>query len=270
MKYSIWLDNNKFTYRLADHTIAQSWGMFMKETNVNSLRPSLDPWHGVEDLNEKINNLNNSIEQLNTWLPNTIDSYFDKEHAEESLNKLHIHFPEQEKIETDPARQEQLRIYNDLIHQVDLGLKSKGSQIFLLVCPDTEFQRDISEEEYSLFQSSWEFGDLMLHYPHVGRHPFEIFTTNDLDCPSDQIVCQNKISTSHTLRFFDVFIDRRKFKKFYNNSGIEWPYTIEDLRLSFGYIKLGQLISVNDQAPDKAQVLDLVKASNKITNWQIH
>lgn len=270
MKYSVWLDQNKFTYRLENHKVAQVWSDFMQKVNVDNLRPSLDPWHGLLDLTAKITKLNNIIDQLNTWLPHTINGYFDVTNAEDSLNKLHIHFPEQERIETDPVRQEQLRMYNDLIHQIDLGLKSKGSRIFLLICPDTELYKDLDIEDYIFFQPRWSFGDLMLHYPHVGRHPFEIFTTNDRDCPSDQIVCQHRISTSHTLRFFDAIVDKEKFRHFYKSSKIAWPYNIDDPRLSFGYIKLGRLVSVNDQAPNKAQVLDLVKASKKITNWQIH
>jgi len=270
MKYSVWLDQNKFTYRLDTHKVAQTWSNFMQQVDIDNLRPSLDPWHGLLNLTAKVTELNSIIDQLNTWLPHTIEGYFDASDAEASLNRLHIHFPEQERVETDPVKLKQLMIYNDLIHQIDLGLKSQGSRIFVLVCPDAELYKDFDEEDYVLFQPRWRFGDLMLHYPHVGRHPFEIFTTNDVDCPSDQIVCQSRISTSHTLRFFDAVIDKEKFKEFYKSSEITWPYDIDDPRLSFGYIKLGQLISVNDQAPIKAHTLSLVKTSKKITKWQIH
>lgn len=267
--YSVWLDHNKFTYSLEENSVVNSWVNFMQGIDVNCLRPSLDPWHGTGNLTEKIQEFNLVIERINQWIPIKIKP-FDITNAESSLNNLHINFPRQEKVEENSSRLEELRIFNDLLHQIDLGLKSKGQRVFLLLCPDAGKYRDLADREYSLFQSGWNFGDLMLHYPHVGRHPFEIFTTNDLDCPSDQIVCQHQMSPAHTLRFFDAPVDKTKFEKFYKSSGISWPYELTDPRLSFGYIKLGRLVSVNDEQLNRQQILEKVKTSKKITNWKIH
>jgi hypothetical protein len=267
MKYNIWLDDNKFTYDLIDNSVVNSWIEFMQDTDVSFLRTNLDPWHGTLNIDDKIAAFNSIIEKINLWIPFKID-LFDSKNPEASLNRLHIHFPRQEKVEQDTARQEELRIFNDLLHQIDLGIKSKGQRVFLLVCPDQEKSREFYNNEYSLFQPNWEFGDLMLHYPHVGRHPFEIFTTNDLDVPPDQIICQHKISTLHTLRFFDAKVSKEKFKIFYKSSGIAWPYESEDPRLSFGYIKLGNLESINNNKLSRHEILNIVKSGKKITDWQ--
>lgn len=269
MQYSIWLDNNKFTYELLDNSVVDAWAEFIKASAVNDLRPSLDPWHGNSLYFLKIKEFNQIIKKINQWIPNKID-YFDVLNPEASLNSLHIHFPKQERIEQDPDRLEDLTVFNDLLHQIDLGIKSKGQRLFLLLFPDNGNRRPLDDSEYSLFQPGWLFGDLMLHYPHVGRHPFEIFTTNDVDCPGDQIVCQHDISAAHTLRFFDAVVDKEQFNNFYTSSNISWPYTLQDPKLSFGYIKLGNLISVNNQQLNKKQILDKVKNSRKITNWKIH
>ena len=269
MQYSIWLDNNKFTYELLDNSVVDTWVQFIESSSVSDLRPSLDPWHGTKFVFSKIKEFNQIIEKINQWIPNKIN-YFDVLNIESSLNSLHIHFPKQERIEQDPDRLEDLRVFNDLLHQIDLGIKSKGQRIFLLLCPDTGNSRALTLDEYALFQPGWVFGDLMLHYPHVGRHPFEIFTTNDIDCPSDQIICQHNIAASHTLRFFDALVDKEQFNNFYTTSGISWPYNLSDPKLSFGYIKLGNLISVNNQQLTKKQILDKVKNSRKIINWKIH
>lgn len=242
----------------------------MRQVSVTDLRPSLDPWHGLGNYKEKAKELNLIIDQLNTWIPHTIPGYFDVNNPELSLNQLHVHFPEQQNVETDPVKLKQLTVYNDLIHQIDLGIRSKGKNLFLLLCPNSNLFETIQDEDYKLFQPYWIFGDLMLHYPHVGRHPYEIFTTNDIDCPPDQIVCQSKISTFHTLRFSSAYLTKDNFKNFYYESGIKWPYDFDNKKLSFGYIKLGQLATVNDEILDKESIIEIVKSSSKITNWNIY
>lgn len=266
MQYNIWLDENKFTYELLDNSVANTWAEFMKDADLDSLRPNLDPWHGLPNLTEKIQEFNAVIENINQWIPEKIN-LFDADDPEHSLNSLHINFPKQERIEQDNTRLEQLRNFNDLLHQIDLGLRSKGQRIFLLLCPDLGRSRSIEDSEYEFFQAGWRFGDLLLHYPHVGRHPFEIYTTNDRDVPSNQIVCQNKISALHTLRFFDAHINKTDFKNFYQSSGIVWPYEFSDPKLAFGYIKLGTLTFVNNQKLSRQEILNTVKSSKKITKW---
>lgn len=270
MKYNVWLDNNKLTYELSSERVSQLWASWMRELTVDNLRPELDPWHGTANLDEKIDELNDLIDSMNAWLPRVIPGKVDPSSPRESLNALHSHFPEQEREETDETRLAQLRRFNDLYHQVDLGFRSQGNNIFLLVVPEkADMIKDLVGLDYEQFSPSWAFGDLLLHYPHAGRHPFEVYTSNDTDVPEDQIVCQSKISPAHTLRFFDSIETKEGFDEFYTSSGITWPYSVDDPKLAVGYIKLGHLVEVNDGPIDRAELIELVKASSTITRWEI-
>jgi hypothetical protein len=270
MKYNVWLDNNKFTYELGTERTSQLWASWMRDLTVDNLRPELDPWHGVAHLGDKINEINELIDAMNTWLPRVINGHVDPGNPVETLNALHAHFPEQESVETDDSRLAQLRRFNDLYHQIDLGLRSQGANIFLLVVPENpDMIKDLIGLDFEQFSPSWAFGDLLLHYPHAGRHPFEVFTSDDTDVPEEQIVCQTKISPAHTLRFFDCHETKDRFDEFYASSEITWPHAIDDPKLAVGYIKLGHLVEVNDAPVDRAAALELVKASSTITRWEI-
>lgn len=272
--YSVWLDRNKFTYRLEDNRVARIWADIMKPLSVTSLYKGADHWHGrPEDLNKRISEFNFLIDAINMWIPEKIPGHFDADNAQASLNLLHISFPLQHYKETDPARQSQLRYYNHLLHQIEKSLDSINNpteNISIAATPDIPSKVvPLEDDDYKLFRKTFLFGDLLLHYPHVGRHPYEITTRNDLDCPSDQIICQSTITESHCMQFFPSHMSDEKFNEFYQTSGIKWPYAIDDPKLAVGYIKLGQLISVNYEPPLKQRVLEIVKASTRITNWQI-
>lgn len=269
MQYSIWLDGNKFTYSLLNIRPAKVWADLISQTRVDSLRGSLDPWHGVtKGLYEKISRFNYIIDRLNTWMPVPIPGYFNETNPTESLNRLHIHFPEHEQNETDVTRLQELYEYNDLIHQIDLGLRSNNSKLFVLVCPHIDSYVKLELNDYQYFTSDFSVGDLLIHYAHIGRHPMEIFGARDINCPSDQIICQSRISPSHSLRFYNSSVNKENFSKFYYGSRLQWPYQLKDPRLAFGYIKIGNLVSINDST-NVENSIDIVKQCSKITNWAI-
>jgi hypothetical protein len=271
--YNVWLDRVKFTYELENHRVARAWADMMKLLSVTSLRKDLDPWQGrVADLDKKISQFNFLIDAINTWIPNKIPGHFDLADPQTSLNQLHTHFPEQHYRENTLEQVDQLRTYNDLLHQIDSGIKSKlgpEEQISIIAVQEKPTCIPLEYSDYELFTTEFRFGDLLLHYPHVGRHPFEVATTNDIECPPEQIVCQNQMSASHSMRFYYKFLRATEFKEFYTSSGITWPYAADDPRLAVGYIRLGKLIEVDYQAPYHNRTLDLVKQATRITNWQI-
>lgn len=277
--YNVWLDRTKFTYELDDHRVAREWANLMRPLSVTSLRKGSDPWHGrPDDLNKRVSELNFLIDLINTWIPNKIPQHFDIKDAQDSLNRLHIHFPEQHYKETNLEHMDQLRSYNDLLHKIEKCLLSidnintRGADEKMTVVAAQEFPScvPLEEEDYNLFSTHIRFGDLLLHYPHVGRHPFEIFTVNDLDCPPEQIICQNQISASHAMWFYHTFISPATFKEFYTSSKISWPYSVDDPRLAVGYIRLGRLVEVDYGPPFHHKTLDLVRQATRITNWQIY
>lgn len=277
-RYNIVIGNDinrfKLTYELNNNRPSQIWAKLINRSSPSDLRPTLNPWRGTnKDVDPKIKDLNNLIDKLNTWLPEKIPGFWNVSNAQESLNRLHIHFPEQEQHETDPERRRQLSIYNDLIHEMEQTysiIKNNTERLYLLICPESGGREDMVDEDYKYFKMNKSFGDLDLHYPQVGRHPFEVFINNDITCPKDQIIPQNVISGYHTLRFFNTYIPKKYFDEFYNLSNLEWPYTLDNSKLAVGYICMGRLVSIDNKQWTVEDTLSKVKSSNKIFEWEAY
>jgi hypothetical protein len=266
-------DEFKLNYELNSQEPTLIWKSLANETKPRDLRKSLNPWRGVKDsYSSMVVQLNDTIDELNQWIPEKLNSKWNLDKPFESLNNLHIHFPKHEKTEIDSTKKSQLTKFNDLIHglQVILEARSKNSDLLylLLCCENKPKNIDIDLEYFKFFKPYFSFGDLTLHYCHVGRHPLEIFLSNDIDCPADQIKPQSEISTYHTLRFFDLENYSTQFKKFYYLSKLSWPYKLEDPRLAFGYINLGKLSNINEKIYSKTEIVNIVKSCNKILDWQ--
>lgn len=263
--------NNEYqlTYKLNDHQPAQIWADIIKSLDPSTLRNGLNPWRGrAKDLDPMVLELNELIDSLNQWIPEKIDSRLDPLNIKENLNKLHIHFPELEKqYFSDLDKQKQLTRYNDLIHGIEQAYYASvtnQNHLRLLLC--LPGGRDlIADDDFKLFDPNINWGDLVLHYPHVGRHPLELFLNNDQNCPPDQIIPQTEISPFHTLRFHEYKFSAEKFKLFYNSKKLCFPYLLDDPKLAIGYIKLGRIVS--DDKQDK--ITELVNKCSKIIHWEI-
>lgn len=267
-----------FTYKIQEHDTAQAWASLMKQVDISYLRDTLNPWQnfGIDGLNQKIERLETLIDELNSWLPqeNIIRKKWNHADHQESVNRLHVHFPEQEKSETDIGRRRQLSEYNDLIHEIE-GMTHRPNQPrpYLLVCPDG--LESLPLTDYTHFKAQRQFGELCLHYCHVGRHPFELYSAGDLYCPVEQIVPQHAINAYHTLRFYDddclEHWHKQKFRNFYERSTLKSVVEFTDPKMAFGYITLGKLEKVNNSVDfTKEAVYNLVYSSNKIEHWEIH
>jgi hypothetical protein len=227
-------------------------------------------------MEEKINELMQLIEKMNMWIPTKIITFSNDDAMANNLNRLHIHFPELEKSETDTTRLEQLSAYNDLIHELEtLNVAKKFNKNFsyILICPDihNELNELISIEDFKYFTPNRNIGDLMLHYCHVGRHPLELYLNNDVNCPVEQIVPQYKISPYHTLRFSKFTLDWNKFTNFYYDSKLTWPYEITDPKLAVGYIPIGTLIKINDvEVENNTMYQELLTPNTTIIGWKIY
>jgi hypothetical protein len=273
--YTIYLKDDiteyQFVYELEQHMPAQVWADMMMSLSVSELREGLDPWRGrKQDLNSMINELHSLIDNLNLWIPEKITAKWDNKNPKDSLNQLHIHFPDLERIyKNDLIKKAQLSRYNDVIHGIEQAHQAQVSgkdSLRLLLCPKSK-RKTILDEDYHLFSPEICWGDLLLHYPHVGRHPLELCLNNDRACPPEQIVPQYEISAFHTLRFHDQSVDN--FKEFYYNSKLTWPYAIDNPKLALGYIRLGKLISVDNEEIDRDKVMSIVNDCNSILEWTI-
>lgn len=267
------IDNLTLTYKLEQHRPAQVWAGLMQNASVHNLRPTLNPWYSIkkDDLLNKIKRIECLANTMNTWLPKKIIDKWDYTNHQLSVNKFHVHFPEQEKIETNPIRKQQLSEYNDLIHEIEILSSHTKKQIpHLLICPDGYDSVPLKDEDYKFFTPQRKFGELCLHYCHVGRHPFELFSAWDTTCPVDQIIPQTLISTYHTCRFYsDPFLShwhKPRFREFYNQSTLKKVMDFNDPKMAFGYIPIGQLITDETDAT----VLNKVKECNKIIEWKVY
>ena len=269
-------DIKKLTYKVYTHKPAQTWAKLINNCNVNQLRKSLNPIRAINNMEEKINELMQLIEKMNLWIPTKIITFSNDDTIANNLNRLHIHFPELEKSETDTSRLEQLSAYNDLIHELEtLNVAKKFNKNFsyILICPDihNELNELISIEDFKYFTPNRNIGDLMLHYCHVGRHPLELYLNNDVNCPVEQIVPQYKISPYHTLRFSKFTLDWNKFTNFYYDSKLTWPYEITDPKLAVGYIPIGTLIKINDvEVENNTMYQELLMPDTSILGWKIY
>lgn len=266
----------KLTYKLYSHGPAQTWAKLINNCNVEQLRKSLNPIRAVTNIQEKINELIQLIEKMNSWMPTKIIAFSNTDTIANNLNRLHIHFPELEKSETNPDRLNQLSAYNDLIHELETLNDAKNSNknlSYILLCPDAPGSNElISVEDFKYFTPNRNSGDLLLHYCHVGRHPFELYVNNDVNCPADQILPQYEISPFHTLRFFEFKLDWKKFTNFYYASKLKWPYEITDPKLAVGYIPMGRLIKINniEIINNVTYQEELLTPLTKIISWKIY
>ncbi len=283
--YNIKISNNDnsytLTYELKDHRPAQMWADIMNNMTIDKLRKGKDPWQGkLINIDKLVDELLLLIQDLNKWMPNKIILEWDHNDIQTSVNKFHIHFPEH-KDDTDILHRKQLTRYNDLVHDIENAyrIQQKNKEyLHLLVCPDpvTYVKVPLEDEDYQYFQIGHDFGDLMLGYGHIGRHPYEIFNSSDVDIPTDQILCQHLISTIHYLQFNqsnvtekDLSAIKSRFKDFYYSSGIKWPYDLNDPKLAIGYILLGSLKYIDGKQMSNDEVYSMVYNCNTIDNWYV-
>lgn len=270
-EYHICLSNgvtdHTLVYDLESHRPAQVWAEIMNGLNVSSLRPNFNPWHGIgEQVNILIERLVSLAKLLN--LPVNLPENIQDIDLQELLNRLHIHFPELEKTETNIQIREWLTEYNDIIHKLEDIERNTTNFIWLCVLPDKADEIDLADNDYSLFSASKNFGDLCLHYPHVGRHLLEILKSKDFDCPLDQVVTQTKITAFHTLRFYDDLYSEDEYKTFLQmllqNSPLGEVYNITDPKIAFGYINIGKL-----RYSTQAEIVNILKDTHFIKSWKI-
>jgi hypothetical protein len=271
--YNIWLDRNKFTYELDDHRVARVWADLMRNMVVTDLYKGADPWHGKsDDLSRRVDEFNFLVDAINTWAQEKI-LRFDVNNSVESLRRLQVSKDQYIYQQLSSDQSQQLRYFGYLINQIEraLSMQTTGKEsISIQVTPHYPTMIALENDDYKLFRKKFAFGDLLLHYPHMGKSPYELASKKENNCTAHQIVCQHAVSQGHVMRFSPSLMTDAEFAEFYTASGIEWPYQLNDPRLAVGYIRLGRLIEVNyGYAYNKIKTTGIVKASKQITNWQI-
>lgn len=285
----------ELTYELIDQEVLDLWISLIKEETVENLCKH-NHYHGFfseEEIKRRIERLYFLSDKINLYAPDhVIKQEINKKSWRSALKIMHVHFP---KLKNDYSYKhiwEDLSEYNDIIHwlesvllcwddpnsenkyfRINLDFNKKPNQVFY----------DIPESGYKFFNPFTNFGYLLLHYTHVGKHAQELFITGDLTCPSDQFIPQRKFTSSVRMYFTDKFYDTDEKKKtflskwdnFYNQRGKQfWGYGINDPKIAFGYLQIGNLIKINNnELPKNAIELNKFRASlvnSKILGWKIN
>ena len=301
MKFKVnFSDNISIIYDLANENIINSWANLIKNKTVNDFC-KINHYVGYADeamINNYILRLYELADIINLRIPNrVIKREINKDTWKEALHVMHVHFPEFKHDENYKDIWNYLSDYNDIIHWLESILLNVWStnnltesslfRITLDFNKTTDTFLPIPEDAYKLCNPTTNFGDLSLHYTHVGKHAHELFVVNDLTCPANQFVPQVKFTASCRMLFTDYFhnsdikkqILHLRWKKFYKDRGGYkfWGYDIDDPRLAFGYLKIGQLSNIiknNIKIPipvTTEQLIDFRKqlVKTEVINWEI-
>jgi hypothetical protein len=279
------------TYDLVNEEVVDGWAEMLKTRTINDFCP-INHYVGYvsdEYLNSRIQRLYELADAINLHATErVIKVEITKDNYQSAINTMHIHFPELKNDEAYAHIWPQLTEYNDLIHWIESTVKSRWqntnseSGLFRITLDfnksNTEF-RPIPVSAYKLFDGHSVFGELKLHYTHVGRHAQELFIARDRVCPVDQFVPQRTYSASVRMHFTDDFyINQYHWKAFYVMRGKEfWGMDIEDPMLAFGYMKIGSLSNISINHKDVTIPVSVIDrhefrrklANTRVTGWEI-
>lgn len=285
-------DNISLVYDLIDATIVDTWAKIILTRNKSDLCPHNHyiGYTSNQILTSKIARLYELADYINIHTPERVIKTEITEHTyREALNIMHVHFPLLKNDNNYKHIWNLLSEYNDIIHWLESTLrfqwgknKSTESSYFRITLDfnksNAEF-KPIPKNSYTLFDPNVLFGELKLHYTHVGKNAHELYINNDMVCPADQFVPQRTFTASVRMHFTDDFyIDKNDWKRFYDSRGENfWNMKFEDPKLAFGYIKIGQLskIILDNTEIDVPITLDSRHLFRKklvgtnVLNWQV-
>jgi hypothetical protein len=303
MKFLVNFSNNiSITYDLVDETIVDIWAEEIKHKTIDNVC-KINHYIGYAEesvVHNYIQRLYELSDLINLRVPDrVIKKEINKDTWKKALHVMHIHFPDlkldKNYIDIWPLLSE----YNDIIHWLESILcnmwantnltESSLFRITLDLNKTTKSDRflPIPEEAYKLFDPNINFGDLSLHYVHVGKHAWELFIVNDLICQPDQFVPQVQFTASCRMLFTDYFHNteikkqtlQKKWEKFYiDRGGYEfWGANIDDPKIAFGYLKIGQLFNISIDGVDIPIPVTIDELCNfrkqlvktRVINWEI-
>ena len=179
---------------------------------------------------------------------------------------LHENFPNSHN-ESDGEVRELLRMFNYHIHHLeDIRRKRYNGSRFIFACEDEGI--DISLQALEMFTVRRKYGELYMHYPHVGKHLLEVFVDNDVNVPDDHLICTNKMRNTLCGWFGDdQFVTPEEQNNlmmtlfmFYRQIMHKVPYKWKDPRLAIGYLPLGML-------KNPEQDISFIKDNKYIHSW---
>lgn len=261
MKFKIQFDSGDLYYQLHESPLAQKWWYEFSNRTIKNL--------GAWNQNLKIKNEQSFIkkyklvcdrlETLIEYLKEVgynINGKLDKNDMQESLNRLHEHFPINVLHQNNFKIKQALNEYNVIIHWLEASLNFhkqtdlKVSHLHLYF--DNEKRYDLLDNDYN-FTTNIKNGDILCAYPGPGRHFTEIVISKDYDLPLSQIVLHSRWSANCNIMFFNkpeiMEFHRKKFVEeaniVYNEMGGKdtFGYNFQDKKLGLGWLPLASLVS---------------------------
>ncbi len=289
MKFLVHFDNDfSLTYNLLDHEIVHEWAKLIVTKTIADCCPN-NHYIGYASqsyIEERIQRLYYLAELINSHTPDRIIKQdISGQNWKNALQIMHVHFPDLKNDINYYKIWNELSEYNDIIHWLESTLinPNNNGKYFRITLDfnknlNTKFLK-IPDQAYSLFYPYVNFGQLMLHYTHVGKNAHELLTVNDLTCPEDQFVPQRTFSASVRMYFTDNFhtstqekmLYHLRWQRFYNLRGHNfWKHDIDDPKIGFGYIKIGEI--ADPKPTNQKELSDLRNRliNSKILGWEIN
>ena len=187
----------------------------------------------------------------------------------DACNKLHRHFEELQGTawkasefykQADIDTQYAIRQLNNICHEIESWVNADRKKAFepewMRPSQITTFLRapryDLHEEDFELFKENRydrELGGVYLHWCQVGKTLYEVFRDEHApemtEAMCSEINHQRYYSGEFDVEWGKTITEKDPFKKeemdeyrsWLQNNGFDW----EDLKLSLGYIKIGQV-----------------------------
>ena len=293
-------DGLSLVYNVIDTDFTRQWASLIAKRNISECC-KINHYVGYasdELIQQKISRLYELADYINTFSASrVIKEEINKQTWKIALHNMHVHFPDMKNDEKYREAWPALTEYNDIIHWLetiflnvwtDSGLSETSMFRIMLDFNKTVFEfYDLPDDAFNHFTPFSGFGQLFLHYTHVGKHALEMFTINDFECPPNQFVPQRTFNAGVRMTFYDYFRENfssrenltERWKKFYKDKGgIDyWGLDIDDPKIAFGFCKIGQLSEILDHMesipiPKTVKELNLFRdrlVKTKVIDWEI-
>jgi hypothetical protein len=216
-----------------DHEHSKLWMKGIKEFYNKNIPLSdtdrifaFNPFH--QDIQRDILDCNVLIDKINNQAKKDLIQKIRLNNLQDDVNNVHNTWVDEksESISGKDLSELNAKIHGleiKIRHQTKKEIKPQG-QIFVELY-GTRY--DIPENSYEYFTIKNTYGYCYNNYSHVGRHILEVFNSNDVDIPANQIVPHHQISGSSRLWFGNTtpneFVEHKMnlIEEWYNTNNLK-------------------------------------------------
>ena len=277
MLFKLQFDSGDLIYELSKTSLAKKWWYQFSQRTIKdceTFNPDLRI-KNEKNLKIKYDAVVERLEHLIWFLQGNgyhINGELNTDNMQESLNRLHEHFPINVKHQNNLNIKKALEEYNLVIHWLEASLsfhehhELKACHLNLYF--NNEKKYDILDEEFN-FTVDIKNGDITCAYPQAGKHFTEIVSSKDYNIPKKQIWLHEKWSANCNITFYyppEKFEISKKYfiidaKNTYDNMGGKktFGYDFTDRKMAIGWLPLASLVH------DDLSIFD---NATKILGWE--